>query len=194
MWKGSRTVSENSYWVLKDKKFIRQNISISEALLKCFDEILVNAIDQYIEIAGYPEEVGGDVDFIKVWFDKKTGAITITNSGKGMPVYVDDKIGKYVVEGFITVEYGGTNLEDKVNPERVTGGMNGLGMKLVNVDSNYFEVETVDFIRKKYYKQICRDRMEVIEEPRIVNLEKSEGLSTAQKKTAYYYQIYTKLR
>ena len=60
MWKGSRTVSENSYWVLKDKKFIRQNISISEALLKCFDEILVNAIDQYIEIAGYPEEVGGD--------------------------------------------------------------------------------------------------------------------------------------
>jgi DNA topoisomerase-2 len=175
MWLGSSIVSNNLYWVrCKENEkdiFKKKEIEISEALLKCFDEILVNAIDQYINTINYSEGMGGPVSFIKASYDVPTGMITITNSGQGMPVYMCDEIGKYSVEGLITREYAGTNFDDDNDPDRVTGGINGLGIKLVNINCTHFEIETVDYIEHKYYHQICKDNMNIIQSPVIIDLK-----------------------
>jgi DNA topoisomerase II len=170
MWKGSDIISDKLCWILDGRKFKRVTANCSDALIKCFDEILVNAIDRYIEIFNCPEESGGPVTVIKVKYDKTTGMISVTNNGQGMPILYMDSINKYSVEGMITKEYGGTNFDDHKDPDKVTGGLHGLGMKLVVIDSDYFEIETVDFIRRKYYKQICRNGMEIIENPTILPL------------------------
>jgi len=188
MWLGSSVVSSNNYWVLNktDGKYIfkRKEIEISEALLKCFDEILVNAIDQYINTIEYPSHMGGPVTFIRVSYDTSTGMVTISNSGQGMPVYMCPEIEKYSVEGLITREFAGTNFDDENDPDRVTGGINGLGIKLVNINCLHFEIETVDYIEQKYYHQICKKHMSVVEEPIVIDLKDkiaSKKLNSIQK-------------
>jgi DNA topoisomerase II len=185
MWKGSQVVSENKVWIRianapnASPPYIFKHVvaCFSEALLKCFDEILVNAIDQYVNIVNNTNKEGGNVSEIKVSFIPKTGEIIITNNGQGMPVYVvqdeadEAKInGKYSVEGIISHEYSGSNFNEKTNPDQVTGGINGLGIKLINISSLRFEVETVDAIRQKFYSQVCENHMDIINPPRVVDL------------------------
>jgi DNA topoisomerase-2 len=200
MWIGSYEVSSNYVWVRvrENNRYIfrRTNLEFSEALLKCFDEILVNAVDQYINVIDYPESGGGPVTFIKTTYDKNTGMFMITNNGQGMPVYkVEDcgkgddanMVGKYSVEGLISHEYSGSNFDDKKNPHRVTGGVNGLGMKLININCLHFEVETVDYIRQTYYRQVCKNRMEDILPPTVVDLRDREAIKalTAEQRSPH---------
>jgi DNA gyrase/topoisomerase IV subunit B len=78
--------------------------------------------------------------------------------------------GKWSVEGIISHEYSGSNFDQEKNPDSCTGGVNGLGIKLININSVRFEVETVDWINKKFYRQVCEDRMDVVNPPLVVDL------------------------
>ena len=62
------------YWVLDGTKFVQKSLTYSPALLKIFDEILVNAIDRN---SMYPNEVKS----ISVLFDPVSGLVSIENSG-----------------------------------------------------------------------------------------------------------------
>ena len=64
------------YWVLNSNKsqFEKKNLKYSPALLKIFDEILVNAIDRN---SMHPKNVTS----ISVDIDKESGAVTIENNG-----------------------------------------------------------------------------------------------------------------
>lgn len=170
MWKGSSILSMQSCWMRKHKHFEKVDCMVSDALLKCFDEVLVNAIDQYINTIHYKPQHGGTVTRIEVDFDADTGYITVTNTGQGMPVYMCDSIGKYSVEGLITEALSSSNFDDEKDPDRVTGGINGLGLKLVNVDSLHFEVETVDHVNGKYYHQICKNSMREVLPPEVLDI------------------------
>lgn len=205
MWKGSRELAEKITWVFKrdqefgDPGFVQEKIEISEALLKTIDEILVNAIDQVARAIGYTKDRGGPVSWIKIYFDIKTGEITISNDGQGFPVHqMDDdpndpkQKDRWSVEAAITQEYTGSNFEDQKDPDRVTGGINGVGLKVVIIDCIEFTVETVDAIRKKYYKQTCRDHMDIIEPPVVVDL--STKNIAANKLTAGQKAPHTMIR
>lgn len=186
MWIGSSDLIENEYWVINDiendtneikKIFKNEKIVISEALVKTFDEILVNAIDQYVRSATFTKQIGGPVTYIKVSFNTKTGEIIVENDGAGIPVYYDETIKKYSVEAVISREFSGSNFDDKKNPDRVVGGVNGLGIKLINIYSKRFEVETVDVERNMYYNQVCENNMDIINKPEVIDLQNSKQAS-----------------
>lgn len=202
-WLGSSIATEKMCWMRTGKIFKKEIVAYSDALLKCFDEILVNAIDQYINSVRCPESLGGPVTYIKVHFNKKTGMITITNDGIGIPVrkiegdsYGDNTAvqGKYTVEALITTEFGGSNFDDDVKPDRVTGGINGLGMKLVNINSAYFEVETVDTAQSQYYHQVCKNSMEEILPPVVIDFTKLGKPGQKTKLTAEQMSSHTTIR
>lgn len=165
MWIGSNIISENNYSILIDGKFVKTTIEISDALYKTFDEVLVNSVDQYIKSVNYDKSTGGPVTNISVSFDTNTGEITVYNDGKGIPIYFNKDINQYTVEAIISREYSGSNFDDTINPDRVVGGLNGLGLKLININSVRFEIETVDLQRKTKYTQVCEDNMNIINKP-----------------------------
>lgn len=175
MWLGSDLINENQYWVLNPNtnKFEKETINVSEALLKCFDEIIVNASDQYIRSQTYSKP-WGPVSQISVNFDPKTGRIQIENDGKGIPIYFDSEINQWSVQAVISKEFSGTNFDEEENPDRVVGGVNGLGIKLINIKSKYFEIETVDMERKKFYSQICENNMDIIHTPKVLDLPRDQ--------------------
>jgi len=78
------------YWVLNSNKsqFEKKNLKYSPALLKIFDEILVNAIDRN---SMHPKNVTS----ISVDIDKESGAVTIENNGPlgGIGVRMHEKEG-----------------------------------------------------------------------------------------------------
>ena len=57
-----------SYWIREGDAFVDRVLSVSPALVKIFDEILVNAIDQYSQ---FPKKVSS----IQVKFDPKSGTV-----------------------------------------------------------------------------------------------------------------------
>src|SRR5690606_3123928 len=74
-------------------------------------------------------------------------------------------LGCYVPEVISTKYLKGENLDK--NPEDITGGTNGLGMKLTNTYSKQFILETYDDVCRKLYVQVSKNNMAIVEEPKI---------------------------
>ena len=62
-----------------------------------------------------------------------------------------------------------TNYND--NEKRTTGGRNGYGAKLTNIYSKNFELEIVDFARKKKFRQIFSNNMSEKTDAKVTNLK-----------------------
>lgn len=174
MWLGSKLVTPINIWSIdkKTKLFKEDVINASEALLKTMDELFVNVEDRVFITANYTSKEGGPTTRIDVDFDTKTGQLDVTNNGQGFSIHTMEKddldeerlnlLGKNSVLVSCMSEMSGTNFQDKKNKDRVTGGVNGLGIKLVNVHSKKFEVETVDGVRKKKVTVTFEDQMEKV--------------------------------
>ena len=89
---GSIQMTEEPMWVLdKSKcKFEYKKIKFIPGLYKIFDEILVNAADNY--------QRDNKMTQIDVTIDEKTGTITVLNDGKSIPVQVHREHKIYVAE------------------------------------------------------------------------------------------------
>lgn len=173
MWLGSKLVTPIKIWALDETKIFKEtNITASEALLKTIDELFVNAEDRVFVTSNYTAEKGGPTTRIDFKYNVKTGELIVENDGQGFSIHKMEKddldeermdlLGKNSVLVSCMSEMSGTNFQDKENKDRVTGGINGLGIKLVNIHSKKFEVETVDAIRKKKVTVTFRDQMEKV--------------------------------
>lgn len=131
---------ETSWVVDSNSRFVRKNIVYAPALLKIFDEILVNALDQH---ALHP----GDVNKINVSIDADSGAIRVSNNGNGIPVVKHDTENVYIPELIFGTLLTSSNYDD--SEARTTGGRNGYGSKLTNIYSKHFEVLVKDPINQK---------------------------------------------
>ena len=80
------------------------------------------------------------------------------------------KYGIYVPELIFANFLTGSNYDD--TEKRVTGGMNGLGAKLVGTFSKEFSIETVSKGQK--YKQTFRDNLDNIGKPKITKVSYSK--------------------
>lgn len=169
MWSGSFAKSINEEFLLEEGRFNKRNISYPQALYKGIDEILVNAIDQWIKTKDGPKNYRVTRIIIEFAPD---GYISIFNNGNGIPVDLVKNIkgDSIYVPQLISTEFlaGSNNTNDK---NRISGGTNGLGIKLTSNNSKHFILKTADLERKKYYVQESYDRLDRTDPPKITPLK-----------------------
>lgn len=153
---------------LEAGKFILEDLKFPPGLLKIFDEILVNAIDHYIN---FPKLV----TLISIEFDIETGYITIKNNGPGINIKKVETLHDgevYKPQAIYSQFLGGDNFND--DKKKITGGKNGLGSKVTCAFSDIFKVETFDAGSRIIYNQTFKDQLSIIEEPIITKYTKKE--------------------
>ena len=148
------------YWVYENGSFEKKTVMYSPALLKIFDEILVNAIDRN---SMYPKNVTS----LNVSIDKTSGQITIENNGPlgGIAVKMHEKEGLWNPELTFGHLLTSTNYDD--TQKRLVGGRNGYGAKLTNVYSSMFSIKIKDGENKCIYTQEWSDNMRTCGTPKI---------------------------
>lgn len=172
MYVGSTEAQESTLWTPAlgevPMRFEKRAVTYVPGLLKIYDEILVNAVDHITRLA--EAKAAGEADIkavteIRVKIDEETGEVEVYNSGNGIDVYRDEEHKMYIPELIFGNLLTSTNYQ--ADQERVIGGMNGLGSKLTSIYSTRFEVETLDHVRRKLYKQTFEDNMSVTHPPTI---------------------------
>jgi DNA topoisomerase II len=152
-------------WVLGDNKMVKQFVEYSPGFMKIFDEVLSNATDHAIR--------DSTVNKIEVTYSKDTGEISIYNNGSGVPVVLHKEQNMYVPELIFGHLLSGSNYND--NDTRTTVGVNGMGIKLTNIFSKKFVVETVDSENKKKFIQEFSNNMADKTKPKITSASNTKS-------------------
>ena len=134
-------------------------VNFNPGFLKIFDEIIVNASDQFIRT--------GKVKYIKVIVEKDF--ISIENDGRGIPIEIHKEHKIHVPELIFGYLLTSSNYDD--TEERLVGGKNGMGATLTNIYSKLFIVDTAD--GEKSYKQEFSNNLEKIGKPKIGKSKKN---------------------
>jgi DNA topoisomerase-2 len=156
---GSLPPEPANYWVRDGLTFKIHQLSTSPGLVKIFDEILVNAIDQY---STHPKKVTQ----IKIDISSD-GSILVENSGVSIPIkkhemeMAADGSSLWIPELIFGHLLTSSNYND--DEKRVTGGRNGYGAKLANIFSSKFWIKISD--GKKIYSQVWHKNMSKCETP-----------------------------
>ena len=138
---------------LGDNSYIKKKeLLISPAFYKLYDEVLGNAFDEAIRLQG-------KMKHIKIWFESKTGVVTVEDSGGGFykGTEINTKTGRTNIETAFTMLKAGSNFDDTREDEVI--GTNGVGVSLVNMLSDWFEVETTNQ-EYRYTQRWTRDDWE----------------------------------
>lgn len=157
--------------ILPDGSIERTTLQYSPAAYKIFDEVVSNVIDQYIRVLT-SEGIDKEKDPVKclmINYEKESGVITITNSGRGIPI-TKTKDGIYTPQDVFESLKTGSNFDDNIL--RYGGGRNGFGAALASFYSKWLEVTTV--YQGKLYKQKFIDRNAEVTEPIISDTEASQ--------------------
>ena len=170
---GSIEQDDEKDWVIDDDKMVLRDFKWVPGLFKCFDEGIVNARDHFVRIQqklkeGETKNVS-PVKNIEITVDKETGVITMYNDGNGIDVEKHPEYNIWIPEMIFGHLRTGTNYDK--SEKKIVGGKNGFGFKLVLIYSLWGEIETVDHIRKKKYKQRFEGNLSKICKPKITNMK-----------------------
>lgn len=143
-----------------------KTLCVSPALLKIFDEILVNASDEF-----FRDPKANKID---VTFCKTSGRISVTNN-KPIPVQRHDGDENIWLPELIFGHLLTSSNFDDESGARYTGGRNGYGAKLTNIYSTEFTVSIQDPVNKLEYHQIWVNNMDTCRVPVIQPFTKKSG-------------------
>ena len=162
---GSLVRETVEHWVPEETNpvhFVRRATHVSPGLLKIFDEVLVNAIDQHAlnpkKTTRIDVTIQGDV-------------ISVRNNGDGIPLSVHSETNVRIPELIFGHLLTSSNYDD--TEERTTGGRNGYGAKLTNVYSTKFNVRVLH--KNQKYIQKWSKNMSVCEAATITSLAQKGG-------------------
>ena len=190
-------VSKEIYVYDKDSQSLTyKTVTYNTGLLKLFDEIFANAVDNYqrtIECKSSHKTTSIDV----MLYDDH---ISVCNNGDSIEVK-KQKISTgeelYVPEMIFTKLRSGSNFDDE-GTKRTWGGMNGMGSKIVTFLSSCFEIELL--CDKTFYKQTIEDSTNKINKPvikkitsvaQLNKLTSDEHKSMADFTKITYYPIFS---
>lgn len=132
MYLGNTSNTTASCYIPIDGKMELQEVTYNPALLKMFDEIISNSVDEHIR--------SGKVKRIKIDINEMTESITLEDDG-GIPVEIHPEYDKYIPTMIFGELRTGSNFDDD---SRLGAGMNGLGAKLTSIFSSEFKLMTGD--------------------------------------------------
>ena len=170
------------------EKIVQQNIPYNPALYKLFDEAIVNARDHIVRMiqqaaaapaaapattADSTATTAKNVTYIDVQIDPASGAFTIANDGNGIDIAIHPETKKWIPHMVFAELRTSTNY-DKTE-KKIVGGKNGYGVKLIYIWSTFGYIETVDHTRCLKYYQEFRNNLDIVGEPVITKLKKSEA-------------------
>ena len=163
---GSIEFQKERLWVYNSKteKLEFREVKYVPGLFKIFDEILVNAADNY--------QNDKSMKFIRVSIDRANNTIKVKNGGRGIPIEIHKKYHMYVPQLIFGNLLTSSNYNDDV--KKVTGGRNGYGAKLTNIYSKTFIVETAYKESKKKYYQKFYNNMLKFDPPKIEDYDKED--------------------
>ena len=164
---GSDEATPDKLAILNGDKIEFSDIEYIPVIFKMLDEALVNARDQRERL----RDMKGvkHVTEIRVTIDPKEGIISVFNNGDGIKI-AKHSSGVYnpqLIFGHLL-----TSSNYKKGQKRTVGGKNGYGAKIINIFSEYFDVETGDRVTKQKYFQHFYNNMKEKDEPVI---EKYDG-------------------
>ena len=145
----------------------RRNITYIPGLYKLFDEGMVNMRDHVVRQAqavadGKPDAL--PVTTLEVEIDPADGTIHMTNDGNGIDVAQHPEHKLWIPEMIFGHLRTSTNYDEN-KKEKIVGGKNGFGFKLVLIWSVWGRVETVDHVRGLKYIQEFRNNLSEIAPP-----------------------------
>ena len=147
MYIGSIKPHKANKWIIEDDKMIQKEITYNPGLLKIFDEIVTNSVDE-------SKRNGSKLNTVKVDINKDTNIITIWDNG-GIPVVKHTEHKEWIPEMIFSNLKAGSNFDD--TEERSWAGTNGVGSTLTNIYSKKFTVTTCD--GKNHFTQTFSDNM-----------------------------------
>ena len=147
MYIGSIKPHKSIKWLLDSDKMSQSEITYNPGLLKIFDEIVTNSVDE-------SKRQESNLNTIKVTVDKSTGYINIWDNG-GIPVVKHSEHKEWIPEMIFSNLKAGSNFDD--TEERSWAGTNGVGSTLTNIYSKKFTVTTCD--GKNHFTQTFSDNM-----------------------------------
>jgi len=157
MYAGSNNEEVYPTYIYEAGKIVLKDIPQIPALLKLFDEIISNSLDEAIRTQfNYSTK-------IKVNYDKLSGELTIRDTGRGLPIEFDKALKKWTPEIIFTHLRAGSNFDDS-NKEMLVGQF-GVGGSLVPIFSKKFTVETAN--GQQFYKQTYENHLAIKRKPTI---------------------------
>jgi DNA topoisomerase-2 len=147
MLAGSKSVEEFTLPLISaDGSINEESVTVTPLFMKMFDEIIVNCIDQYT--------LSKKVTKIRVRFNG--ASIVVYNDGTCFPVKVIETSQGPMnsIAAALAINMTGSNFGDN---DRVTGGQNGVGMKVVTHHCHYVQVDTVHPDKTRYTQRIEDD-------------------------------------
>ncbi len=144
-------------------KMVRKQIHYIPGLYKLFDEGLVNCRDHVVRQAqAVSDEKPNALPVSNIEIDiAADGTITLLNDGNGIDVAQHPEHKLWIPEMIFGHLRTSTNYaEDK--KEKIVGGKNGFGFKLVLIWSSWGQVETVDHVRGLKYTQEFKNNLNEI--------------------------------
>jgi len=165
---GSIENTDHEDYIFNDDKIISKGFQYIPGLYKLFDEGIVNCRDHVIRQA---QAVSSNVENaipvsnIEIKIDED-GTIHMYNDGNGIDVAQHPEYKIWIPEMIFGHLRTSTNYDEK-KKEKIIGGKNGFGFKLVLIWSTWGKIETVDHIRGLKYVQEFKNNLNEIGKPSI---------------------------
>jgi len=134
MYIGSIKPHKSTKWIVEDDKMSQKEVTYNPGLLKIFDEIVTNSVDE-------SKRAGSKLNTVKVNIDRTTNYINIWDNG-GIPVVKHTQHKEWIPEMIFSNLKAGSNFNDE--EQRTGAGTNGVGSTLTNIYSKEFTVTTCD--------------------------------------------------
>lgn len=152
----------------------------SPAIFKLFDEVIVNAIDN--------SKRDAHQTFIKTYYND--GLFKVINNGSTIPIKYWEGTDRYIPEILVYELMSGQNFQDI---REMVGGRNGLGLKIVNILSELFEIVIVNYADGLKYHQIFRNNADEVGKPKISKISSDTNIHKKSSTTIIWKPDYKRL-
>ena len=173
---GSTKTNEETRWVFdpSSNKMVWRRLKYNPGLYKIFDEIVVNARDEFVRSINTASMTPiKHIDVAVVPNKQGDTIISVENDGDGIRIEEDAEQKMMIPEMIFGQLLTSSNYNDK--EERIVGGVNGLGSKCTNILSKLFTVDIKNPATGKQYSQSWYDNMYKVEKPSIKKLTSKTG-------------------